>query len=117
MTVQTILDALSRCPEHAAIVAKVMYAKRVKWEMPTILSQIDIFHAASVWLPGLQVNIMVTRIVFFAPWNNFRPTWAGPSLLLAKIFDQNWVVSPLMLRIPIVSPFGLIHRNLTFPFL
>jgi hypothetical protein len=115
MTIQTILDALSHCPEHAAMIAAEMVRQHLTWNSPGLLAQLSVFHAASVWLPDFAVNIVVSRILFPSPWINFHPTWAGHTLLLTEVFDGNWLASPQTLRLFMGSNSGQMSRNLSFP--
>jgi beta-1,2-mannosyltransferase len=97
------------------MIAGVMYRRNLEWATPNLVSQLSVFHAASIWLRDFGVHMMVSRTVFPSPWKNFHPTWTGLTFLLAEIFDEKWDISARTVQVPMSSPRGITRRNLTFP--
>jgi beta-1,2-mannosyltransferase len=115
VTLATFMDALSRCPEHFESVNRALRKNRLKWGNPKLADFLEVFHAASVWLPEFRLNLVVSRILFPNLWLDDLPAWSGVTHIFVEVFDEHWRVSPQTLRVPIVEKGIVGHRNVTFP--
>jgi beta-1,2-mannosyltransferase len=115
VSLATLLDAFSRCPDHFAAVDRAMRGQGLRWEDSRLGDLITAFCPSSVWLSDFGVSLVVTRILFPQRWVGSALIDGSISFILLELFDENWRASPGTLRVPFSLDGRVSYRNLTFP--